>query len=65
MRKLSGLLANGTPDFVVVGIGITVNWAPAGGVALSEFTPGIHLHPADAAFVVIEYRRKAFRTTYS
>ena len=57
MVKLSGLLANGTPDFVVVGIGITVNWAPAGGVALSEFTPGIHLHPADAAFVVIEYRQ--------
>ena len=46
-RKLSGLLANGTPDFVVIGIGINVNWAPVGAVALSEFTPGIHLHPAD------------------
>ncbi|MHB1129650.1 MAG: biotin--[acetyl-CoA-carboxylase] ligase [Ilumatobacteraceae bacterium] len=46
-RKLSGLLAVGGPDFVVVGIGINVNWAPDGATALSEMAPESRLHPAD------------------
>ena len=46
-RKLSGLLAAGGPDFVVVGIGINVNWAPDGAIALTEVAPGVRLHPAD------------------
>lgn len=46
-RKLSGLLAAGSPDFVVVGIGINVNWAPDGAIALTEVAPGVKLHPAD------------------
>lgn len=46
-RKLSGLLAAGGPDFVVVGIGINVNWAPDGAIALAEVAPGVKLHPAD------------------
>lgn len=46
-RKLSGLLAAGGPDFVVVGIGINVNWAPDGAIALTQVAPGVKLHPAD------------------
>lgn len=46
-RKLSGLLAAGGLDFVVVGIGINVNWAPDGAIALAEVAPGVKLHPAD------------------
>lgn len=46
-RKLSGLLAAGGPDFVVVGIGINVNWAPEGAIALTEVALGHTLHPAD------------------
>ncbi len=45
-RKLSGLLAAGGPDFIVVGIGINVNWAPPDAIALSEVTD-VRLHPAD------------------
>lgn len=46
-RKLSGLLAAGRPDFVVVGIGINVNWAPVGAIALSEMVPNVQLRPSD------------------
>lgn len=46
-RKLSGLLAAGGSDFVVVGIGINVNWAPQGAISLSELAPRARLHPAD------------------
>ena len=46
-RKLSGLLASGGADFVVVGIGINVNWAPAEAIALKEVAPDKMLHPAD------------------
>ncbi len=46
-RKLSGLLAAAESDFVVVGIGINVNWAPEDAVALSEFASGTRLDPAD------------------
>lgn len=46
-RKLSGILAAGNPEFVVVGIGINVNWAPAGAASLSEMSPDTRLHPAD------------------
>lgn len=45
-RKLSGLLAAGSPEFVVVGIGINVNWAPQGAIALSDMTD-VRLHPPD------------------
>lgn len=46
-RKLSGLLAAGGPDFVVVGIGINVNWAPDGATSLSEIAPDARSYPAD------------------
>lgn len=46
-RKLSGLLASGDVDFVVVGIGINVNWAPAEAIALKEVAQNKTLHPAD------------------
>ncbi len=46
-RKLSGLLASGGADFVVVGIGINVNWSPAEAIALHEVAPDKTLHPAE------------------
>ncbi|MEO8162172.1 MAG: hypothetical protein ABI590_00205, partial [Ilumatobacteraceae bacterium] len=46
-RKLSGLLSASGPDFVVVGIGINVNWAPEDAVSLSEFVGVDRLEPAD------------------
>ena len=45
-RKLSGLLASGGADFVVVGIGINDNWAPSGAIALREVAPDETLQPA-------------------
>jgi BirA family biotin operon repressor/biotin-[acetyl-CoA-carboxylase] ligase len=46
-RKLSGLLAAVGPDFVVVGIGINMNWAPDDAISLSELVAGAYLQPAD------------------
>lgn len=45
-RKLSGLLASGGAEFVVVGIGINVNWAPSGAIALREVAHHETLQPA-------------------
>ncbi len=45
-RKLSGLLASGGADFVVVGIGINVNWAPDNAIALREVAPDAKLKPS-------------------
>lgn len=46
-RKLSGLLAAVGKDFVVVGIGINMNWAPDGAISLSELVANSWLDPAD------------------
>ena len=46
-RKLSGMLAAVGPDFVVVGIGVNVNWAPDEAISLAELVFGTLLRPAD------------------
>ncbi len=46
-RKLSGLLAAVGKDFVVVGIGINMNWAPDDAISLSEVVTNSWLDPAD------------------
>lgn len=38
-QKLSGILAQGGSDFVVVGIGVNVNWAPPDAVSLAIAAP--------------------------
>ena len=38
-KKVSGILAQGAPGFVVVGIGVNVNWAPPDAVSLAQAAP--------------------------
>jgi BirA family biotin operon repressor/biotin-[acetyl-CoA-carboxylase] ligase len=35
-KKVSGILAQGAPGFVVVGIGVNVNWAPPDAMSLAQ-----------------------------
>jgi len=39
-KKVSGILAQGAPGFVVVGIGVTVNWAPPDAMSMAQAAPG-------------------------
>jgi len=39
-KKVSGILAQGAPGFVVVGIGVNVNWAPPDAMSLAQAAPG-------------------------
>jgi BirA family biotin operon repressor/biotin-[acetyl-CoA-carboxylase] ligase len=38
-KKVSGILAQGAPGFVVVGIGVNVNWAPPDAMSLAQGAP--------------------------
>jgi len=38
-KKVSGILAQGAPGFVVVGIGVNVNWAPPDAMSLAQSAP--------------------------
>jgi BirA family biotin operon repressor/biotin-[acetyl-CoA-carboxylase] ligase len=38
-KKVSGILAQGALDFVVVGIGVNVNWAPPDAMSLAQAAP--------------------------
>ena len=38
-KKVSGILAQGAPGFVVVGIGVNVNWAPPDAMSLAQAAP--------------------------
>jgi BirA family biotin operon repressor/biotin-[acetyl-CoA-carboxylase] ligase len=52
-RKLAGVLAQAGgpgPDFVVVGIGINVRWAPEGAARLGDFEPETVLHAMLSAY---------------
>jgi len=50
-RKLAGILAHAGPDFVVVGIGLNVGWAPEGAALLGEsFDPADVLAAMLAAY---------------
>jgi BirA family biotin operon repressor/biotin-[acetyl-CoA-carboxylase] ligase len=45
-QKISGILAQGAPEFVVVGIGVNVGWAPEGAVSLQQVAPTQVAQPA-------------------
>jgi BirA family biotin operon repressor/biotin-[acetyl-CoA-carboxylase] ligase len=44
-KKVSGILAQGAPGFVVVGIGVNVNWAPPDAMSLAQAAPSIPTTP--------------------
>jgi len=45
-KKISGILAQGAPQFVVVGIGVNVGWAPEGAVSLQQVAPTCTAQPS-------------------
>jgi BirA family biotin operon repressor/biotin-[acetyl-CoA-carboxylase] ligase len=46
-KKVSGILAQGGSDFVVVGIGVNVNWAPPDAMSLASAAPLRTTTPVD------------------
>jgi BirA family biotin operon repressor/biotin-[acetyl-CoA-carboxylase] ligase len=46
-KKVSGILAQGSPGFVVVGIGVNVNWAPPDAMSLAQAAPSIATTPVE------------------
>jgi len=46
-KKVSGILAQGAADFVVVGIGINVGWAPPDAVSLNSASRSAQTTPTD------------------
>ncbi len=44
-KKVSGILAQGAPGFVVVGIGVNVNWAPPDAMSLAQAAPSSSTTP--------------------
>jgi BirA family biotin operon repressor/biotin-[acetyl-CoA-carboxylase] ligase len=46
-KKISGILAQGAPQFVVVGIGVNVGWAPEGATSLVHEAPSCTAKPTD------------------
>ena len=46
-KKISGILAQGAPQFVVVGIGVNVGWAPEGATSLVHEAPACAAKPTD------------------
>lgn len=46
-KKISGILAQGAPQFVVVGIGVNVGWAPEGATSLVHEAPSCLAQPPD------------------
>ena len=46
-KKVSGILAQGGSNFVVVGIGVNVNWAPPDAMSLALAAPARTTTPAD------------------
>jgi BirA family biotin operon repressor/biotin-[acetyl-CoA-carboxylase] ligase len=46
-KKVSGILAQGAADFVVVGIGVNVGWAPPDAVSLNAASRNAQTEPLD------------------
>jgi BirA family biotin operon repressor/biotin-[acetyl-CoA-carboxylase] ligase len=46
-KKVSGILAQGTTDFVVVGIGVNVGWSPPDAVSLHAASPNLKTTPSE------------------
>ena len=46
-RKIAGILAQGGDDFVIVGIGLNVGWAPEGAISLHEAAHNQRIAPLD------------------
>jgi len=46
-KKVSGILAQGAADFVVVGIGVNVGWAPPDAVSLNSASGSVQTTPTD------------------
>jgi BirA family transcriptional regulator, biotin operon repressor / biotin---[acetyl-CoA-carboxylase] ligase len=59
-RKLAGILASastswrptGVPDFIVVGLGLNVQWSPADAVCLADFGADVHRDDVLGALVI-------------
>ncbi len=46
-KKVSGILAQGTNDFVVVGIGVNVGWAPPDAISLNTASRNVQTEPLE------------------
>jgi BirA family biotin operon repressor/biotin-[acetyl-CoA-carboxylase] ligase len=46
-KKVSGILAHGAADFVVVGIGVNIGWAPPDAVSLNSASHNVQTTPTD------------------
>lgn len=46
-KKVSGILAQGAANFVVVGIGVNVGWAPPDAVSLNNASGNVQTTPTD------------------
>ena len=46
-KKVSGILAQGAADFVVVGIGVNIGWAPPDAVSLNAASGNVQTTPTD------------------
>ena len=46
-KKVSGILAQGAADFVVVGIGVNIGWAPPDAVSLNSASHNVQTTPTD------------------
>jgi len=54
-KKVSGILAQGAPEFVVVGIGVNVGWAPQDAISLDQASPHLKTTPVAVLRSMLEY----------
>ena len=54
-KKVSGILAQGATDFIVVGIGVNVGWAPPDAISLSQASPDKTATPSELLRAMLEY----------
>ena len=52
-KKVSGILAQGAANFVVVGIGVNVGWAPPDAVSLNSASGNVQTKPLDLLRVML------------
>jgi len=54
-KKVSGILAQGAPEFVVVGIGVNVGWAPQDAISLDQASPHLKTTPVALLRSMLEH----------
>jgi len=54
-KKVSGILAQGAPEFVVVGIGVNVGWAPPDAISLDQASAHVKTTPVALLRSMLEH----------